>query len=473
MDGEEEEEEEAPWKPDPADDEGGTPEEPMPPVADAIVVGAGLAGMTCAIELQRAGRSVLLLERGPRAGGRLCTGELDGTTIDLGAHFLSPRYATVLRLVREAGLEHRLRPLADSYRTGIWHGGRWHYLDYGRPVGVIGYSALPLAQKLRLARIAIPLARSHGELRFFDLASAAAVDGLSPARLFGELALLRVFAPASQAYCGYRPGDISLPLLLLGARFPLRSPLTLEGGLGQLGPALARRLRVRYDTHAEQLSLDARGSVCVHARGSDRRALRFRARAAVIATTPSAALRLWPSVPPAEREFLASARYTQHFHAYLRTSPRFKPPAPGGRSLHMEILPSHERDGLLSHLSFPRVGGGTPGGGGLVFLAAHSHAARAHHEDGELADRLQAEAELLHPELRGQVGERRTIRWREKVPLFPRGRARELAALRSSMRPGPIQLAGDYLYGPLLEGAALSGVAAAERIEAYLERGER
>jgi predicted NAD/FAD-dependent oxidoreductase len=103
-----------------------------------------------------------------------------------------------------------------------------------------------------------------------------------------------------------------------------------------------------------------------------------------------------------------------------------------------------------------------------VFLAAHSQTAAEHDDDGWLAERLRIEAEELHPELRGHVSTSSHVRWREKVPLFPNGRTRELATLRASMGPGPVQLAGDYLYGPLMEGAALSGAAAARRVTAFL-----
>jgi phytoene dehydrogenase-like protein len=331
---------------------------------DVIVIGAGLAGLTCALELERSGVSVLLLEREPTPGGRLRTGELNGTPIDLGAHFLSHRYATLRRLIAEAGLEQRLRPLTDSYCTGIWRGGSWHYLDYGRPLSMLGYSAIPFSQRARLGMMAIPLAHTRRGLRFFDIASAAAVDGLAPARLFGEEGLRYVFAPASQAFCGYSPEQISLPLLVLGARFPLRAPLTLEGGLGQLGPALAAGQRVRCGIAVERLELNAGGGVRVRAHAhahahdgdGDGDELHFAARAAVIATTPSAALRLWPGAPQPERDFLASARYTQHFHVYLKTNRRFRPTSPHGAALYMQILPHGERPGVLSHMSF--AGGG-------------------------------------------------------------------------------------------------------------------
>ena len=48
----------------------------MPGGYDAIVIGAGHNGLVCAIELARAGWSVLLLERNDAVGGALRSGEV-------------------------------------------------------------------------------------------------------------------------------------------------------------------------------------------------------------------------------------------------------------------------------------------------------------------------------------------------------------------------------------------------------------
>jgi phytoene dehydrogenase-like protein len=47
-----------------------------------VVVGAGLAGLTCAIYLQRSGASVTVLEGSDRAGGRVKTDSVNGFLFD-------------------------------------------------------------------------------------------------------------------------------------------------------------------------------------------------------------------------------------------------------------------------------------------------------------------------------------------------------------------------------------------------------
>lgn len=58
-----------------------------------IVVGAGVAGISCARELAAAGVPVRVLERSDRIGGRMCSPELNGRPVDLGAAYFTVRDA--------------------------------------------------------------------------------------------------------------------------------------------------------------------------------------------------------------------------------------------------------------------------------------------------------------------------------------------------------------------------------------------
>ncbi|MET0792783.1 MAG: NAD(P)/FAD-dependent oxidoreductase [Polyangiaceae bacterium] len=81
----------------------------MPPsvqrVFDAVVIGAGMAGLTAARRLAEAGKSTLLLEASERVGGRVWTVPGATTTIELGAEFVHGEPKPTLDLAREAGIE--------------------------------------------------------------------------------------------------------------------------------------------------------------------------------------------------------------------------------------------------------------------------------------------------------------------------------------------------------------------------------
>jgi glycine/D-amino acid oxidase-like deaminating enzyme len=63
-----------------------------------VVIGAGLAGMNAAIQLQNAGREVVVLEAADRAGGRVQTDQIDGFTCDRGFQLINAKYPELAAL---------------------------------------------------------------------------------------------------------------------------------------------------------------------------------------------------------------------------------------------------------------------------------------------------------------------------------------------------------------------------------------
>jgi hypothetical protein len=70
-----------------------------------VVVGAGLAGLTCAIYLQRRGASVTVLESSDRVGGRVKTDSVNGFLFDHGFQVINPSYSEIERLNALSDLE--------------------------------------------------------------------------------------------------------------------------------------------------------------------------------------------------------------------------------------------------------------------------------------------------------------------------------------------------------------------------------
>jgi monoamine oxidase len=77
---------------------------------DVVIIGAGLAGLNVARELQKTGASVALLEARDRIGGRAhSVPGLAGQSLDLGAQFISDSQKRISALTDEAGLT-RVKP---------------------------------------------------------------------------------------------------------------------------------------------------------------------------------------------------------------------------------------------------------------------------------------------------------------------------------------------------------------------------
>ena len=122
-----------------------------PVVADVLVVGAGLAGLACAVELQRAGVDALVLEAGDHPGGRVRTDHVDGFTCDRGFQLLNPSYPAARALLDLEALD--LRVFGRGIEVvGTGRGG----------AGDVAVLADPLAERehaLETAKAALGLVR--------------------------------------------------------------------------------------------------------------------------------------------------------------------------------------------------------------------------------------------------------------------------------------------------------------------------
>jgi phytoene dehydrogenase-like protein len=122
--------------------------------ADVIVVGAGLAGLACALRVQREGLRPLIVEAETRAGGRIATDVRDGFLLDRGFQVLQTWYPAAARLLDYASLE--LRPFYPGALVRI--GDDFHRVSdiWRRPAQLPEMLVSPvgsLADKLKLWRL--------------------------------------------------------------------------------------------------------------------------------------------------------------------------------------------------------------------------------------------------------------------------------------------------------------------------------
>jgi oxygen-dependent protoporphyrinogen oxidase len=135
-----------------------TKETASPNSADVLIIGGGIAGLTAAYDLTRAGRRVMVLDAGPRAGGVIFTERQDGFVIDAGPDSLLVQKPAALELCHELGLTDRLIPTVPPRLAYVLRGGQLYPLPEASVLGV-PTRLLPLARsglfswtgKLRMA----------------------------------------------------------------------------------------------------------------------------------------------------------------------------------------------------------------------------------------------------------------------------------------------------------------------------------
>ena len=98
---------------------------------DTVVVGAGMAGVTCARMLADAGRRTVVLEARDRVGGRMHTDRAAGFPVDLGASWIHGiEHSPLWELVEALGIP-------TEFTVGSFQaGGRpmEHFDGSGRPM---------------------------------------------------------------------------------------------------------------------------------------------------------------------------------------------------------------------------------------------------------------------------------------------------------------------------------------------------
>lgn len=95
--------------------------------AEVVIIGAGVSGLSAALELDKHGISWILLEKSDRPGGRIKTIQKNGFTLDAGFQVLHPNYPEV----RNSGIWESLQ--FSSFQSGAYISRQKNLVWYGNP----------------------------------------------------------------------------------------------------------------------------------------------------------------------------------------------------------------------------------------------------------------------------------------------------------------------------------------------------
>jgi phytoene dehydrogenase-like protein len=404
-------------------------------MSDAVIVGAGLAGLACARELSRSGVSCTVLEASDGVGGRARTDGVDGFLLDRGFQVLLTAYPEARRVLDYEALELR------GFEPGAlvrWKGGFHRIADpWRRPLSAIGAVFSPMGtfrDKLRLGKLRGALTKDGGEAE-----ASKEISTMQFLRDYGfsENLIERFFRPFLGGIFLERELETESAMFAFVFRmFSLGEGAIPARGMGAMAQQMADQLPGGSVQLRQSVAEVAAGSVKTTSGES------IPAKAIVVATDESAAARLLPEV--SARPF----RATTCFYFAAEKAPVAEP---------MLVL-NGEGKGPINNLCVPS-------------LVAPSYApAGAHLISASVVGAAKSAPDELLRQVKDQMAEwfgPQTRRWRHlRTDWIPQAlpQARRTGA---PVRAG-VYVCGDYCETASINGALVSGRKAAEAVRAEM-----
>lgn len=431
----------------------------------AIVVGAGLAGMSAAWRLQQQNWQVTLLEADARAGGRVLGAEREGFIIDAGPTLITDRYTEYLKLVDELGLRGQL--VESAPLVGVLSGRELHFLDASRPLSSFAQTKLlSMGEKLALVFKGLSLIRPLAGLNPYELSNRIHYDTVSMQawlnRVFGEKLNESLLAAVARGVTLSTPDDASVIEFFAGAVAASGKMLNLRGGMEVLPKALAQRLDIRLNTPVLGVERENAG-VRVRYRDKDGESA-MQADACVLTARFQDAAALYPPVRGPGAELLRETVYNGCYSLQLMYGRRPQ------REPFIIMVPTSVSSTIstmfLEHVKAPDRA--PPGCSQLtLFFNLKSEHDFANWSDERLTAEARRFAEGVFPELAGHFRFAHLTRWPYAAHMGNVGYYRALDTfLHRYPADEPVQLAGDYMAVSGQESAVIAGVRAAQRLVA-------
>jgi protoporphyrinogen/coproporphyrinogen III oxidase len=405
-------------------------------VKRVAIIGGGLAGLSCAFSLKRRFIDSSVFQSDEGGPGRH----------NAAFYLLAPDlFRNTFKLIHDLGLTDELIPI--SPHAGQVYKNRVYHYRVASATGLLTFKGLNIADKVLLPRMAYLLARHASRLNFHKPEIGLEFDNETAAsfvkRELSQNVLNYVGGPLISTLFYYGADETSAWLYLVLAKhmYDIRMS-TVRGGIPRIAAALSGDVRILNGPPVAQVETDGPSFIVSGERFSD----------LVIAVSGDAVLSIGGVenlLSDEDRNFFRTCRYqrvvsvkvaTPHpldGHCYAVSIPRVEKFSAAAISFNDYIDPStvSNGEGLLT----------ISGGGPNVSPA-----------------RLLEELNKLYPlePLRTEPFE-----WNPGMPKFPPGRYRQIAEFQRRQRRQGLFFCGDYLLGPLIEGAVTTGLRVADAIQ--------
>jgi phytoene dehydrogenase-like protein len=209
---------------------------------DAVIIGAGIAGLACAKVVQQSGRSHTILESGNHLGGRIQTDVVDGFQLDHGFQVVQTGYSDIGQYLNLEELQLKKFPAGVVVRLN----GRFHVIADPRhhPRHLLSTLASPIgsiSDRMAMLRLAWQVCRRPLE-DIFQQPEEKTIDYLQGFG-FSPKFIRRFFVPFFAGACLDRKINASNRVFKYIFRiFAMGDAALPSGGMGQIPQQIARSL---------------------------------------------------------------------------------------------------------------------------------------------------------------------------------------------------------------------------------------
>lgn len=434
---------------------------------EAIVIGAGLGGLTAAYRLQKAGFSVQVLEANGFPGGRVRSLEKDGFIMDSGADAIAYEYyPEYLQLCDDLGIRGEVVQPPSIIST--IKNGAVIDVNLEQPLSLPFNPLLSLAAKVKLAMGFLKIKRKKliGGLSISHLHLNAQDDDPSRSALdfgreyFGEEVTDYVINPTAKIHNSLGPNHTST----VDIRYAI-TPMTigaLKGGQARLPTMLSERLDVHYHCRVKSVKKIDSGKVKVNYINGSNQTIESEFDGCVIATMYDNIAEVFPWFKQLTEEYKSQLRYMCFHKVHLAYDIR-----PETRSFVVQVPDREDDEMMMIFLDHNKCVDRAPPGKSLFLPMMGGRAAEKYVDwsDEQFVDWGREKIEGLYPELRGHFLFSEVVRWPIVTQLNEPGYYRRVVPILEQLRDDDsIQIACDMFSKSSQETAVSWGNRAANNL---------
>ena len=432
------------------------------------VIGAGIAGLTCAYDLHKQGYTVTVYEKEDYVGGRMSSRTKDGLTFDIGANHLINLYEEMRGYCQELDIEWQRFPFVK-------------YQTFTKGKLVSPFDAITWMDKIRLA-IAYRNIRKV-PMTYFDSSTLVDYDDENQnaydyaKKHIGKSFADNIVETYTAVYQFHSAKEISLAALFsqlnsIKRENPEWYLHRTTGGMITLPQAMADAVDTRLGAAVEAVTAREDGKVMVKAGGEE-----DVYDAVVIASTATKAKKMYTNPTEAQTSVMDAAKYAPSILVAFKAPCDMFGPTEGDTSKTVSAvwIPAKESKILSSYSNEAYKGEEMiVDGKTLVIAFFREEGAREYLNapDKEIYALAKSELKKCCPFVKNDdmLEAHDIYRWDEAMPKFYPGFLKQVKQfLDTSQGDNNVFFAGDYLNAPWTEGALRNGQRVAKAVNHRLK----